>query len=87
MNVDDDSARRARLRDLLDADGKGERVEAGAAVLARDEDSEQARAGGRPDSFFGEAMLPIYLFREGLDDALRQLTDRLTKGRVVGSEF
>ena len=39
VDVDDDRRRRAGLRQLLDADGKGKGVKARAAVLARDEDS------------------------------------------------
>jgi hypothetical protein len=87
VNVDDDRRRGAGLGELLDADGEGERVEPGAAVLARDEDSEQAGLSGRGHRLVRETVVPIDLGGKGLNDTLRQLAHRRTKGRVIGSEF
>jgi hypothetical protein len=75
------------LSELFDADGEGQRVEPGPAVLARDENSHEAGFGSSLDRLIREAMLSINLGREGEDDALRKLAHRRTEGRVLGGEF
>jgi hypothetical protein len=87
MDVDDHRRRSARLRELLDADGEGKSIESGATVLARDQDSHQAGFGSRHHRLRWEAVVSIDFSRTRKCDALGELADRCTKGRVLGVEF
>ena len=58
-----------------------------AAVLAWDEDPEQARLRGRPDGLLRKAVLEIDFGRERQDRTLRQLAYRGPKSGVGGDEF
>jgi len=87
MDVDDHRRRSAGLGELLDADGEGKCIESCATVFARDQDSQQAGFGSRPDRLLWEAAVSIYFSRKRKNDALGELTDRCTKVRVLGAEF
>ena len=83
MDVDDNRGRGARLCQLLDADRERDRVEARAAVLARDQDAEQAGGGGGLDRLLRESMLQINLGRMRPGHSLRQLAYGSPEGRVL----
>ena len=75
------------MRQLLDADGERQRVQAGAPVLPWNQDPHEPGGGGGLDRLVGETVVPIDLRREGLDDILRQLPNGVAKARVLGRKF
>ena len=87
MHVDDHGRRCAGLGQLLDADRKGQRIEARATVFAGDQHPHEARLGGGLDRLVGESMFAVDLGRERLDHAFRQLSHGGAKARVLGREF
>ena len=87
MDVHDDGGRGARLCQLFDADCKRQRIEAGAAKLGRNKDSEQPGFPCRLHGFDRETVLAINLACVRQDDALRELTDRGAKVGVLGRKF
>jgi hypothetical protein len=87
MHVDYHGCRSASLRELFDTDGKGKGVKPRAAVLAWDQDSEQARLRSSPDGLLREAMLAVNFSREREDRALGELAHRCTKCGVGRGEI
>jgi len=87
VHVDDDRSRCAGLRQLFDADGEREGVEARPPVLPWDEDAHQARSRCRLHRLVGEPVVAIDLFRNGLDDALGQLAHGCPEGRMLRRQF
>ena len=74
------------MRELLDADGKRDGVEARPSILTGDQDAQQARGRRRVDGFVWEAIFEVDLRRVRPSHSLRQLAHGRTEGRVLGRQ-
>ena len=86
MRRDDQPERAPDAADLLDRDGVGERVEAGAALVLRDRDAEPAELADAPDDLDGEASLALVLVDDRRDLGEHEVADRVAQQRVLGRE-
>ena len=67
--------------------GKGDRVETGAAVLARNQHPQQPCRLGRLDGFVWESMVAIDLFGMRPHRSLRELAYGISEARVLGRQI
>ena len=80
---DRDGHRGVNPRQLLDGDGVGERVQAGAAQLLRDGHAHQAQPAEGRDDRVGEAALAVERLGDRRDLALRDLPDGGAEGDLL----
>ena len=80
---DDEPERAPDAADLLDRDGIGERVEAGAALVLGDRDAEPAQLADAPDDLDREATLALVLLDDRRDLGDHEVADRVAQQRVL----
>ena len=83
---DDQPERAPHAPDLLDRDGVGEGVEAGAAFVLGDRDAEPAQLADAPDDLDREAALALVLLDDRRDLGEHEVADRVAEQRVFGRE-
>ena len=83
---DDEPERAPHPRDLLDRDGVGERVHAGAALVLGDRDAEPAHLAQPADDLDREAVLSLVLLDDRRDLVLHEVADRRPEQLVLRRE-
>ena len=73
MDVDDHRRAGAGAGDLFDAEGQGDMIHAGPAVLGRDQDSHQVELGGGLDRLGGIAVLAVDLGGDRFDHGFGEI--------------
>jgi hypothetical protein len=86
MCRDDQPERTPHPPDLLDGDGVGERVEAGAALILGDRDAQPAELTDPAHDLGREASLAFVLVDDGRDLGQHEVADRLAEQRVLRGE-
>ncbi len=83
VDVHDHRSRSTSSGELIDAQHERQRIQPEAAVLPRDENSEQPRFSGRTDSLLWKPVVAIDLGCKWQGHRLRQLAHAVAKARVL----